>query len=371
MKNIAVIGAGASGLFLAHQLVEQQELQVYVFEKNKNIGTKLRASGGGKANIFNEHIQPEDYNDPDSVRPLLQQVTPTTLRNAFEQMGLALIVDEEGRVYPCTEFSQTVVDILWNPENPNLHPELEYEVKHIFSQDGEWHINDYPVTFDHVVIATGTPANLIEKNRKGYNTFLTDFNLQTQPFQPSLVGFKIKDYPKMLSGCRTKVIASLYQGQNLIHKESGEVTFKDDGISGIVILNLSAYYNRLANKDNCHLELNLLPSNPELDIKHHLQQFHSLKGILHPKLNLLYEQKPFDVKKFKMEIADTYEMEYAQVCHGGIDMSEVNADFSLKKNPDVFVTGEVLNIDGICGGYNLFFAFASAMVVAQHLIKNH
>lgn len=370
MKNIAVIGAGASGLFLAHQLVEQKEMQVYVFEKNKNVGTKLRASGGGKANIFNEHIQPEDYNDPDSIRQLLQQVTPSTLQNAFEQMGLALIADEEGRVYPCTEFSQTVVDILWNPKHPNLHPELEYEVKNIFHQEGKWRINDYPIDFDYVVIASGTPANAIEKNRKGYNAFLTNFNLQAHPFQPSLVGFKIKDYPKILSGCRTKVIASLYQKEDLIYEEAGEVTFKDDGISGIVILNLSAYYNRLADKSNCHLELNLMSSNPGIDIQHHLQQFQSLKGILHPKLNQLYEQKPFDVKKFKLEIADTYEMEYAQVCHGGIDMKEVNPNFSLKKHPDVFVTGEVLNIDGICGGYNLFFAFASAAVVADHLIRN-
>ena len=165
--------------------------------------------------------------------------------------------------------------------------------------------------------------------------------------QPSLVGFVIKDYPKSLSGCRVKVIASLYQRERLIHSEPGEVTFKDDGVSGIVILDLSAYYNRVAE---------------------HLRKYHSLRGLLHPKLNELYERQPFDVKKFKMEIQDTYDLAFAQVSHGGIDINEVDDNFGLKKYPGIHVTGEILDMDGVCGGYNLFFAFASALVVSNTVL---
>ena len=189
------------------------------------------------------------------------------------------------------------------------------------------------------------------------------------PFQPSLVGFKIKDYPKILSGCRVKVIASLYQNNQLIHEEPGEVTFKDDGISGIVILNLSAYYNRLEDKNNCFVELNFLYLEDDYDVAEHLRKHHSMKGLLHPKLNELYERQPFDVKKYKMEIEGLYDLAYAQVCHGGICMDEVNDDFSLKRYPGMYVTGELLDMDGICGGYNLFFAFASALMVAEKILS--
>ena len=302
MKKIAIIGAGASGLFLSKKLSQNSMVRVYIFEKNKNVGTKLRASGGGKANIFNENITPENYNNTQFVQQVLNKVSPRQLRQEFEQMGLTIVVDEEGRAYPSSQCSQTIVDILWEPEHPNIHSELEYEVRHITFNDGKWRINNYPVEFDHVIISTGSPANLTEKNRNGYNSFLTDFNLKFNPIQPSLVGFTLADYPRFLSGCRVKAVAELWQEDLLIHQEPGEVTFKDDGISGIVILNLSAYYNRLKSKENCFLQLNFIYHDPDFDVEGHFRKFHSLKGILHPKLNKLYEQHPFDVKKYKLEI---------------------------------------------------------------------
>lgn len=367
MRNIAIIGAGSSGLLLSRILSDDPSVQVYVFEKCKNVGTKLRASGGGKANIFNTNVTPDCYNHPDFIQKLLQKVTPADLQQAFEQMGMPVVADEEGRVYPATQFSQTVVDVLWTPERCNVHPALAYEVRHVVPANGKWRVDDCPTVFDNVIFATGTPANMIPQNRLQYNRFLTSFNLNTLPLQPSLVGFKIARYPKKLSGCRVKVIAALYQGSRLIHREAGEVTFKDDGISGIVILNMSAYYQRLTNRSNCHLALNLMYHNEQFDVAVHLQKYGTLKGILHPKLNELYEQHPFDVKNFKLEIEEPYDLAFAQVCHGGIDLGEVNEDFSLKRYPGIFVTGELLDIDGLCGGYNLFFAFASAMVVAKAL----
>lgn len=367
MKNIAIIGAGSSGLLLSKKLSDVDGVQVYVFEKCKHVGTKLRASGGGKANIFNTNIFPECYNNPDFARALLAQVSPDILKKEFEDMGLTMVSDEEGRVYPTSQYSQTMIDILWEPEKSNLHAELEYDVRKVRFENGKWRINDYPVLFDNVVFATGTTANMIPKNRLGYNAFLTDFNLQFSDFQPSLVGFKIKNFPKSLSGCRAKVIASLYCQDELIHQEPGEVTFKDDGISGIVILNLSAYYNRLSHKDGCYVELNFMYGNPDYDVDQHVKRFGSMKGILHPKLNELYEKHPFNVKKYKFAIESLYDLAFAQVCHGGVDLSEIDENFALKRYPGAYITGELLNIDGVCGGYNLFFAFASALVVAREL----
>ncbi len=367
MKRIAIIGAGAAGLFLAKKLSARGGCEVVVFEKNRQAGTKLRASGGGKCNLLNTHVAPGCYNNPVFAEKMLQKVTPVRLLQEFEEMGLRMVADEEGRVYPLSQFSQTVVDILLDDLSENIHFEMEYEVRKVFRQDGFWHINDYPVPFDKVVFASGTPANMIPRNRKDYNGYLKDFNITVNEFQPSLVGFVIKDYPKMLSGCRVKVIASLYQHETLIHSEPGEVTFKDDGLSGIVILNLSAYYNRLEDKRECFVELNFLYVNPDYDVQAHLHKYHSLRGLLHPKLNELYERHPFDVKKFKMEIEGLYDLAFAQVCHGGVSLDEMDDDFSLKRYPGVYVTGEMLDMDGVCGGYNLFFAFASALIVSDNV----
>ena len=344
MKRIAIIGAGASGLLLAKLLAGRSDVQVCLFEQSSKVGFKVRASGGGRANLFNQNVTPECYNHPDFIRSLLNKV----------------------RVYPVTQFSQTVVDVLWSPDAPNLHTELEYEVRKLSRQGLQWRINDYPVPFDAVVLATGSPASLPQARQERHNAFLTDFNLKTRPLEPSLVGFKLARYSRRLSGCRVKVEAALYHNNELIHKEKGEVTFKDDGISGIVILNLSAYYNRLADKRNCEIELNLLPD-CEVDIEQYKRDFGSLKGILHPKLAAWYEQHPFDVKKMKWEIVEPYGLEFAQVCHGGIDLSEVDDNFALVRFPGLYAAGEMLDIDGLCGGYNLFFAFASALVIAQSL----
>ena len=184
-----------------------------------------------------------------------------------------------------------------------------------------------------------------------------------------MVGFKLDDYPAFLSGCRCKAICSLYQKDKLIYQEAGEVTFKDDGVSGIVILNLSARYNRLKDKRDCYIGFNFMYDEPDYDVDEHLRKHHNLCGLLHPKLNRLYERKQFNIKDLRFKITDTYELEFAQVCTGGISVEEINEDFELKKYPKIYAIGEMIDIDGICGGYNLFFAWASAYLCAQSLSR--
>ena len=369
-KKIAVVGAGASGLFLAKSLSECAGFHVVVFEKNRQVAAKVRASGGGKANIFNRDVRPEHYNHPEFVETLLKNYNPEMLEKQFAKWGLVTVSDEEGRVYPATQFSQTVVDILCDFPSQIVSVETEYEVQSVEYQKNKWIVNDCPCQFDAVVLASGSPANMIPKNSAHYNAYLHQLNLKTKPLQSSLVGFKLKDYPKSLSGCRAKAIVSLFQGKNLVHKELGEVTFKDNGISGIVVMNMSAYYRRLATQRNCSVKLNLTYWDEDFDVKAYLSSGHSLTGLLHPKLLAYYHKKPFNIQGLTFDILETYPLESAQVCNGGIDLSEVDAEFRLHRYPQLYALGEMLDVDGVCGGYNLFFAFASAAVVAksfQHL----
>lgn len=370
-KHIAIIGAGASGLFLSKELSEHPKLQVTVFEKNRQVGAKLRASGGGKANIFNRDVRPEHYSQPIFIEELLRQYSPEQLENQFAEWGMVTITDEEGRVYPASQFSQTVVDVLTEYPHENVLLETNYDIQHIEYKNRKWIINDYPTPFDILVLASGSPAGMIPKNQRGYNGYLDSLSLKTNSLQPSLAGFLLEDYPKSLSGCRTKAIVSLYQGKKLIHKESGEITFKDDGVSGIVIMNLSAYYRRLPSTKNCRLEINLTYWDEDFDFNTYLQQNQSVIGLLHPKLANLYQQKPFPIQKFSFQIEDTYPLDTAQVSHGGIALSEIDCNFAAKKYKSLYILGEMLDVDGVCGGYNLFFAFASAAVVGKVITQTH
>jgi len=361
MKKVAIVGGGAAGLFAAAKLSVCDDCSVVVFEKSSKVGTKLRASGGGRANLLNRNIQPCHYNHAPFMEIFLKTVNESDIVRDFENMGLRLCADEEGRIYPATFFSQTVIDVLMANMSPKVQICTETPVRHLQKVGKKWSINDDKKTFfDAVVLASGSPAGMIPKNQQGYNSYLADLKLSCSKLTPSLSGFTIKDYPKELSGCRAKVTLSLACDGKVCFKEDGEVIFKDDGISGIVVLNASSFYNRLKTKEKCYLSLDFLCGDDSVDISSYLKKFGTLSGLLHPKLNRLFQRHPFDVRDFRLEIQGLYGMEFAQVCHGGISLQELNADFSLVRFPGLYAIGEMLDIDGVCGGYNLFFAFASA-----------
>lgn len=370
MKNIAIIGAGAAGLFAAAQLSKRKDFSVIMFEKAPKVGTKLRASGGGRANILNTNIQGYFYNHPDFIANLLKTVDYKVIKEEFEGMGLRLSADEEGRVYPATLFSQTVIDVLLNAMGENVQIQTDVEVETLRQMKGKWQVNNEARLFDAVILASGSPAGMIAKNRHVYNSYLFDFKLKQEKLNASLVGFKLENYPKELSGCRARAAVTLLQNGKVVYSEAGEVMFKDDGISGIVVLNVSAYYNRLKNKENCWLSLNFLYDDEHFDEVAYLKKFGDLSGLLHPKLNRLYHKKPFDLRNFQMKVSGVYDLEFAQVCHGGIALDEVDETFELRRFPNLYAVGEMLDIDGVCGGYNLFFAFAGAYRAVQAILQN-
>lgn len=367
MKRIAIIGAGAAGLFAAAQLSKRSDVSVVVFEKSKNVAAKLRASGGGRANILNESVSPECYNHVDFMSDFLSRADFQTLHAEFENMGLRMRSDEEHRVYPATFFSATVVDVLMKNLSPNVQLVSDYEVKSLTKKKQQWQINDFPTLFDCLLLMVGSPAGM-SKTPRNFAAFLSQLDLRLHPFQPSLVGFKLQQYPKILFGCRAKAEVTLFQQRNLIFQERGEVTYKEDGISGIVVMNASAYYNRLKNRDNCMLSLNFL-YDETLDISDYLHQYQDFSGMLHPKLCRLYAEAPFDPRAMQWRIEGTYDLSAAQVAHGGIDVGEVDEFLQLKRYPHLYVGGELLDIDGVCGGYNLFFAFASAYWIVKNLFR--
>ena len=281
------------------------------------------------------------------------------------KLNLFTIVDNEGRVYPRSESSLNVLNILL--DNIKASFVLDYPVLNIKKINDKYQINDYQKLFDVVILSSGSKAGIKDDKAGNIYSYLDSLNLKLTELNPSLSGFKTKVFVKPLSGLRVKAFVKLFIDEKLIHEEFGEVIFKDDGISGIVIMNMSSYYNRHKGR-NAYISLDLLYG---LDI----DKIKDVKGVCHPLLYDYYMNNNldiYDLKNFKLPIKSLYPYSNCQVINGGIDLSEINEDFSLKKHKNIFASGEVLDIDGLCGGYNLLFAFLSAFIISDKLkeLKN-
>lgn len=350
MKKIAIIGAGACGLMLA-ALLNKNNIDCDIYNIGK-IGNKILASGNGRCNISNINFKEEYYhNNPLAIN--LVSKYQSELFNLFKELKIYTKSDLEGRMYPISESSQSILNAILNNINS---PIIDLEIKNIECKNNKYYLNSNLGPYDYVVISIGSVASY----KKPYLGFelLNDLNLKFNEFKPSLVGFKTNINIKKISGVRAKAEVSLYQNNNLIHYENGEVIFKDNGISGICIMNLSSYYNHLNNKSNCMVKIKLIN-----------QKYDDLTTILNPKLLEYINQNNIDPMEFIIPVIGTYDFEFAQVCIGGIDISEINADLSLKKYPNLFVGGEIIDFDGICGGYNLMLAFISSIAIYKGIIK--
>ncbi|MDE7161742.1 MAG: NAD(P)/FAD-dependent oxidoreductase, partial [Anaeroplasmataceae bacterium] len=331
------------------------------FEKSR-IARKLLASGNGRANIGDQILTIEKYNHPFGYQ--LVSKYQNQLFEFWKSIGLHTKVDEEGRIYPYSESSLSVLDCLMKKP---LHILENYPIETISKINHKYYLNDVRGPFDYVVIATGSIASFIPKKQEGFYHHLENLNLKMKPLFPSLVGFKLNCNFQRLDGVRIKCRASLLQNDKCIYEEAGEVILKRDGISGICILNLSSKYARLENKSNCRISLDLFP-----DLNININSKEELVGLVHPKLVSYFQEDSLEeinikLHHFSFPIVGVYDYEFAQVVSGGISLEEVNQSLQLIQDPNIFVGGELLDIDGMCGGYNLMFAFCSGLKIGEAL----
>lgn len=365
--KIAIIGGGAAGLMAANKLHQNHE--VTIFEKTSSVGRKILSSGGGKANIWNKNVSPEYYNDKNFMGSFLTANQPQNLFNEFKMLGLVMKTDEEGRVYPISESSQSVLNVLLK-NIKDVEIKLNTPVKSIAYCDNAWIINDNPnYKYDVVIAASGSNAGNIARNQAYTYDYLLKYNIKMNELRPSLCGFKTNINLKEISGVRAKALCKLLSNGKLIYEEFGEVNFKDDGISGIVILNLSSKYALLDKSKKSLVVIDLIPSLSENELSAYFEKEKDLSGLIHPKLAEFFKSNPKNAKNMNIPIVSTYDFEFAQVTHGGVLLSEIDSNLSYIKNKNLYFVGEVLDIDGMCGGFNLFFAFSSAISVARKINK--
>ena len=381
--KVAIIGGGASGVLAALRLkFNNSDIDVTIFEKNSKPLKKLGVTGNGRCNLGNEDISSQYFLHKDIVDEMIKLGYKDTSINFFNQLGLFMVNDFAGRIYPKSNQAATVVELLMKElyyKHINLICDTTIDKIKVL-EDNRFLVNDD--IFDKVIICSGSNAGFSNDEISLYKNL--PFKLTKDA--PALVGFKIKEDIKPLFGVKQTGTVSLGT-----HKSKGEVVFKEDGVSGICVMDLSVYYDQ---KDNI-ISFDFLDEYSDVQLKKIVERkikndpyvhLHNLMfGSVNNKLlgffnkgypNIKVTTAPKEMldsyllqfKDFRLTIKDTYELKTAHVSKGGIDLNELEL-FETKKIPNLFVCGDATNQAGICGGYNLWFAFTSGLMVADKICK--
>lgn len=342
------------------QYLEKKGVSFVILEAASKCAKKILATGNGKCNLTNLDVSKKWYNTP-FVEDIVTKYTPQVIVEYFEELGVKTKV-MEARVYPYSESSNTVADMLIDKIEENII--CNFKVKSITKKD--LFVINGDIRGKNVFFATGSNATL------GYdsNHLLADFGHKSKEFSPSLVWLITETkYIKKLSGLRSKCKARLYDQDKLVAEEEGEVLFKDNGLSGIAIFMLSSYIAR--KNGNYKISLDLAPELTAEEIKNY-----PVSGIVKKQIgeNVAKQAEDYNqsiestLKNFQIKVKTLADVKYAQVCSGGLftkDFDKKTLQSKLVKG--LYVGGEALDVDGQCGGYNLHWAWASGMAVAESL----
>ena len=388
--DVIIIGAGAAGLMCACALFSlQPSMKVLIIERNSKPGRKLLATGNGRCNFTNTNESPEAYytDDVRKMSSILYTNKPSKVIDFFEnRIGVIAHTTDEGLVYPITFQSKTVANALSSyPANARFVYDTEVTGV-VKGKDMDFIVNG-SYRGDNVVFACGGMSHPELGSNGSLLRLIGDLagKDSIESPVPSLVPLKTSDRSlKKLSGLRQE--CEVFIGG---HKERGEIQFTDSGISGICVMQLSGFYNRSIRHGDRpdYASVNLLPSmNPGKrlkTVKSLLRNFsrksqpEALSGLLKLPIAEAVVQRsdksPQDISRiigdFRIPLSGSLGFDMSQVTSGGLKLKFVNNGLELLNCPGVYVCGEALNVDGICGGYNLQWAWASAMTVAESVFE--
>ncbi len=413
MSTVGIIGGGASGMVAAIAAARNGH-KVFLFEHNDKLGKKLYATGNGKCNLTNRRFPTDCYRggSQEFVDSVLAACADVAIERFFEGLGL-LLKEKNGYVYPMSEQAASVVDVLcFELRRLGVAIRLQHDVIRVrrtkaesgygiqCTVDGE----ERNYTVDAVVLACGGLAGQnLGASPIGYR-IAEDFGHTVTKLYPALVPLCVSDKTmKSISGVRLEACVQL---RNDLHegdvvRERGEMLFADYGISGIPVMQLSRYASQwLAEGKTVTAVTDFLPDIPEKRLLVILKEhFHgamsagrtaeeAVCGMLPKKLmyrllcrsGIRAEQAAgkvdemsiarlcAEIKGAKWTISGTRPYEYAQVTAGGVELSEVNPQtMESKLVKGFYLTGELLDVDGTCGGYNLQWAFGTGLLAGEHI----
>ena len=407
MSNIAIIGGGASGIFAAIAAAENSSNRITIYERASRIGRKILATGNGRCNMTNINAAPENYHgeNPEFVRYAIDNFWVTETLDIFSRMGILYKCEDGvaghsgGKVYPYSDQASSVLDVLRRElDRRGVIVKCNFDVKSIKKENKRFVITPYTgdaAYADKVIIASGGKAAPdLGSNGSGY-ALLKSFGHHITELRPSLVQLKTGggtgssgDTAKKLKGI--KVNANVTLGK---FSEYDEVLFTDYGLSGPAVFSLSS---RLDGQKTVTLDIMPEYSFPEIvdmllerranlgDMP--LEEFFtgmlnkrvgqvilkSVTGVaLSQKSEILTDAQiralAAMIKKWEFKISGTMSWNSAQVTKGGARTSEFNPEtMESRLVRGLYACGEVLDIDGDCGGYNLQWAWSSGYIAGKN-----
>lgn len=409
--DLIIIGAGASGLAAAYKAAsETQKLNILVLEKETTIGRKLSAAGNGKCNLTNRFFDVSCYHSGD-----MEQVAEWVNMHSYEEIpsffyGLGIMsYENNGYYYPVSNQGKQVTNLLFEKSKAlGVTFSLETKVMKVESMKNGYHLealkNNKTVDFEtqYLLFAVGgKAAPKLGGTADGY-LFADMLKLKKNPVYPVLSPLYVEDKALAIAkGVRLDAVVTLKGNDDIVLKEAGQVQFNEKSLSGIVIMNLSSYFNAWNKQDmeEC-LYLDVLPHIAWNSLKEFIekqkQQFPNetvrmlLNGIL-PDSFVRYILKRVRLEEElilkdltekginrltstlkKLTFTPVYQEDYdkAQATGGGIAFNEVDVQtFECKRLTNLYITGELLDVNGKCGGYNITFAILSGIEAALDIVR--
>ncbi len=409
--DLIIVGGGASGL-IAAITAKDFGIDVAIVEGTDRIGKKILTTGNGRCNISNNCITPPFINyhssNPNFPFTALDKLSLEDTKNFFLSLGLPIIALPTGKLYPQSLQASSVVDILKMAiEDRNIPLYTNCKIKDIhkgknfkLSTTNE----EYKLfTANKVVLACGgKTAPKTGSDGSGYN-LAKSFGHSITPLVPGIVQLKL-DYPslKALSGVKFDGYATLLVDNEIVKKDFGEILFTDYGISGPPILQISALASQSTfNKKKTEVVVDLLPNYSKEDLEDFLEChfallshrpiINALIGVINKKIipillkecgitnlhmpcyELSWKEKMklvSTLKAWKFTCTGTNDFNQAQVTVGGVNTKDIHYDtLESKLVPNLYFCGEILDVHGDCGGFNLQWAWSSGYTVATSIAE--
>lgn len=401
--DVAVIGGGAAGLVAAISAA-RAGAETMIIEHMDRVGKKILATGNGKCNYTNALQGASCYRgeNPAFVVPVFQQFGFEDTVGFFEELGICPKI-KNGYYYPASEQAASVLDVLrMELSYLKVPEETSCEIKAVEKRKNTFFIDTGhgKIEAKSVIFATGLLASPKTGSDGSAFPYIEKFGHHFIDIVPALVQLQGKQsFFKALAGIRAENSIKLYIENRQILSERGELQLTDFGISGIPVFQLSRYATRaLKEKKKVHVLLDFMPDTEpgELELQMKLRfgknarsktAGEAMIGLLNKKLSaVLLKEAGIDVhlparmvsdkqrhnlctviKGLRVDITGSKTFEQAQVCAGGVSTAELeNETLMSKLVPGLYFAGEVIDIDGICGGYNLQWAWSSGYVAGLH-----
>ena len=396
---VGIIGAGASGMAAALWASQEPDVQVILMERQARVGRKLQTTGNGRCNLSNEkfHISHYHGEDPTFTEQVFSQFGVEDTLNWFSSLGLCTVTEQSGKVYPYSDQANSVVDVLRLAlDKENITLRLGFEAEKIkYSPNGfTVESKEEIVTCDRLIVACGGLAgSKLGGTMAGYK-LLSKLGHRSTKLRPNLVQIQSRwQALSSLKGVRANCNVEILHNGDMFAQSRGELQFTEQGLSGPVIFEIS--------RDVCSASgswiarLDFMPQWNEDKLMAHLQNRMQtnypidelLTGVLHNRLGRVLtqcagikgkayckdlSQRELEelcrcVKALEVELTEPMGMENAQVTAGGVLTDDFDPyTLESKKIPGLFVCGELLDVDGDCGGYNLQWAWSSGCVAGRN-----